>query len=106
MIVAIDFDDTIFPYDNPKDTCNKIISLVKRASKLGFIIILFAAREGERLEWAISYMKALGIAPDYVNSSPVIGGGKPYYNILLDDKAGLGQAYECLLEAINIIEKQ
>ena len=105
LIVAIDFDDTIYP-NVLKDTCKQVISLARRISKLGFTIILFTCRENEQLDWAVSLTKALGINVTYVNECPTLNSRKPYYNILLDDKAGLGQAYECLLEAVNIIEKQ
>ena len=46
----------------------------------------------------------LGIKPDYINESPIrfdCGGFKPYFNILLDDRAGLESAYNSLKTVIN-----
>lgn len=107
LIVAIDFDDTIKNY-HPNDTCNLVVELIKRVQSLGFSLILFTCRENERLDEAIKYLHSIGIYPDSVNESVIVpfeSSRKPYYNILLDDKAGLGEAYEILKEVIDIIEK-
>lgn len=104
-MIAIDFDDTILSFES-KEKCSKIIKLIKKAKKLGCTIILFTCREGESLKWAKLFLKSIGIIPDYINENPILNSRKPYYNILLDDKAGLGQAYECLNKVIEIIEKE
>lgn len=42
----------------------------------------------------IEYCKHFGIAVDYINENPeIMNTRKPYYNILLDDRAGLECAF-------------
>lgn len=107
LIIAYDFDDTIKPF-NPEDSCDVVINLIKRCQKLNFTTYLWTCREGSRLESAIGYCNNKGLYPTYINRMPgVLGadGRKPYYNILLDDKAGLDSAVEILTNVLNIIKK-
>lgn len=42
------------------------------------------------------------IEPDYVNESPLIKGTKkPFFNLLLDDRAGLEETYTLLIKVID-----
>ena len=47
-------------------------------------------------------MRLWGIEPEFVNESPIeLGdGGKPFFNILIDDKAGFTEVYN-LLHKLN-----
>ena len=51
----------------------------------------------------------MGFTPHYVNKSPVwtqsYKNGKIYYNILLDDRAGLFEAQSILSDVVSYIEK-
>ena len=112
LFIMFDFDDTVYPYSNKEDTCNKVIATLKRCNKAGFKLILFTARERENgLEFAEQYLKELGIEYLYTNCNPEgdikLGGvtRKPYCNLLLDDKAGLGHALEALIILLSEIDK-
>ena len=51
----------------------------------------------------------VGISIDYINESPPyipFTGNKVYYNILLDDRAGLRSAYEILYKAKERIKNE
>lgn len=74
---------------------------------MNFILILFTCREDEALSEAIEYCDSIGIKFDYVNHNPITQyvGRKPYYDILLDDKAALGHTCNILEEAIDEIKK-
>ena len=54
------------------------------------------------------HMLGQGIVLDSINKNPIPmpygNHGKIYYNILLDDRAGLGQAYDTLTELLKMIE--
>jgi hypothetical protein len=41
----------------------------------------------------------MGLTPDYINESPIKYDDtvKPYFNLLLDDKAGLNEAFDRLI---------
>jgi hypothetical protein len=56
------------------------------------------------------YLYDQGIKVDSVNKNPIPlpfgNDGKIYFNILLDDRAGLGQAYRTLIQVLNQIEEE
>lgn len=106
LIVAFDFDNTIFDYHNNGGDYSEVISLLKECSDLGFTMILFTSNDSPtKLEWMVEYCLHYGIRVDYINESPVMDTLKPYYNILLDDRAGLESAYNSLEDAIDTIKR-
>lgn len=98
LIIAFDFDNTVFDYHNTGDDYSGIIELLKTCSEKNMILILFTVTTNEEeLRSKINYLKNFGICPDYINESPLFKGSiKPYYNLLLDDRAGLESAIEQL----------
>ncbi len=96
LYIAFDFDNTVFDCHGVGDTYPKVEELLAKCKKAGFKLILFTANEGENLRSAIDYCERNGYAPDYINESPVMNTRKPYYNLLLDDRAGLGESYRIL----------
>lgn len=103
LFIAFDFDSTVFDYFGVGDTYPKLENLLRFLKTNGFKLILFTGAEGERLGDAVEYCKERGYAPDFVNESPVMNTRKPYYNILLDDRAGLSDAYETILATLEIL---
>jgi len=103
LFVAFDFDNTVFDYFTQGDTYPKIEDLLCFLKKKGFKLILFTGNEGSKLDDIIEYCNERGYRPDYVNESPVMKTIKPYYNILLDDRAGLNDAYQTLVLTLNIL---
>lgn len=69
-------------------------------------MVLFTVEsEKERLEEKKRYCEELGIRVDYINESPILTGAKkPYYNILLDDRAGLLEAFDNLSFVVECIK--
>lgn len=96
LYVAFDFDNTVFDYHDRGDEFPVIIDILKRAKNAGHKLILFTSNTGYALTCAVNHCVELGIRPDYVNESPVMDTVKPYYSILLDDRAGLNSAYKIL----------
>lgn len=103
LVVGFDFDNTIFDYHNNGGKYSDVISLLQECKKLGFTLCLYTAElRDEWLEWKVNYCKHFKIAPDYINESPLIPGTKkPFFSILLDDRAGLESAYVTLKEAVE-----
>lgn len=104
LVIAFDFDDTVYPFTegyNPEP----VLKALRTAKAQGHTLICFTCRSDQRVPE--SYCKVEGIEYDYFNESPinnnVTGHGKPYYNIFLDDKAGLGEALSQLEHALSII---
>lgn len=105
LFIAFDFDNTVFDCHKTGDTYPIVEKLLIEAKKLGFKLILFTANENELLQNAILYCKNRGYEPDYINESPVMNTHKPYYNLLLDDRAGLGESVKLLADLIEWIKE-
>lgn len=98
LIIGVDFDDTIFALDPQREViCNSIRKLIKEC-KVHSEICLYTVASNQDIKYKIELMKLWGIEPNYVNESSVkLGNGaKPFFNILLDDKAGLIESYNLL----------
>ena len=104
LFVAFDFDNTVFDYHKAGDTFPKVEELLIKCRRFNMKLILFTANEGEKLPEIIKYCKERGYEPDYVNESPISPTRKPYYNILLDDRAGLKSSYDALSKLLFQIE--
>ena len=104
LFIAFDFDSTIFDYHNIGQCVADVISLLKQCSDDGHKMILLTSNEDEeKLAFIRYYCKHYGIRIDYVNENPEVCKGcrKPYYNILIDDRAGINEACEVLDEVIK-----
>ena len=104
LIVAFDFDDTIEP-SKPEFPCDLVINLLQVCSKLGFVMICFTARtKNSDMQMVRDRCRQLGIKCDYVNEDADTVKSeydfehvhKIFYNIFLDDRAGLKSAYDIL----------
>lgn len=112
LIIAFDFDDTILSSE-PDFKCCTLVLLVNRCKHdINCQLILYTCRSSNRgnganLRYAIDVCKKLDIEPDFVNEHAWEDyrglNGKVFYDIFLDDKAGLGQACEILELALNRI---
>lgn len=102
IIIAVDYDDTIFDYTGSGDTSNYVFDLVLKCKELAKArVILFTCREGLALNAAIFSCKEKGLKFDSVNENlpeVVLGyvSRKPFYNVLLDDRSGLKETCEVL----------
>lgn len=104
LIVALDFDDTVFDFHSLGNNYDAVIKLVRKAKRFGFYIVLFTGSDPSCYDNQKQYLRMHGIeVEEAVNKNPIplsFGNhGKMYYNILLDDRAGLGQAC-AILEAV------
>ena len=104
----MDFDNTIRP-TKPDSSCEEVIELLKRCSKDPKIILclwsISVSQEEEQEK--LDYCESLGITIDHVNYSPFRIGRyvteKQFFNVLLDDRAGLESAYNNLKYVLNNI---
>jgi hypothetical protein len=102
IVVGVDFDDTIFPLHNNEYIAERAKSLVAILRELReyITLCLWTIADEQSLAYKVALMESWAIKPDYVNASPVNFGEarKPYFNILLDDKAGLNESIKILKE--------
>ncbi len=105
LVIAFDFDNTVYDYHQEGDTYNDIIELLRELKQLNFYLICFTANENE--EFVHDYLVDNLIPFDSINKNPPFyesKSAKIYYNALLDDRAGLLQVYEDLKRLIKIIK--
>ena len=109
LIVAVDFDDTVYPYHNKNETHERVLNVLKKCQEHNFYIVLWTASAPERFSYMKEYMKNKGIVVDSINTNPISlpfgNNGKIYYNILLDDRARLASALDTLETLLLLIDK-
>lgn len=107
LVVGVDFDNTIRPVKQDS-SCDAVVELLKRCSANPKIDLCLWTISGSdehlsnghlSLQEKVEYCKSLGIKLDYINESPYLedySGKKQFFNVLLDDRAGLESAYRNL----------
>lgn len=113
IIIGLDFDDTVFPLtqdDYVVDRCNRCVEAVrgfnaKKPELIDSIVCLYTNSDKQSLVYKKFIVeKVFRIRVDYVNESPILSGnGKPFFNILLDDKAGLNESIDRLTKLTELI---
>lgn len=108
LVIGFDFDNTIFDVHNNGGNYKDIIDALRDCKSKGWTLCLFTSELDENwLKWKINYCKHFGIEPDYVNESPILKGTKkPFFNLLLDDRAGLQSAYTILKNILNYADSK
>lgn len=108
LIVAYDYDSTVCPSQDGNESCDQVIELLQQCSKIRDIkMICFTARNPSDYNEVKKYLAEHNIRWDKVNenidSSKKIFSdhSKIFYNIFLDDRAGLVSAYETLVAFID-----
>lgn len=110
IIVAYDFDNTVYDYHSAGHDYSLVIDLIKKAHCLGCYLIVFTGNQDEQL--VRSFLKENDIPYDMINEhAPFLPSGmrrahKIYYNVLLDDAAGLKSACLYLGEFLDALEQQ
>lgn len=100
LIIAVDFDDTLSDFHNTGKKHDHVISVIKRWEKHAFIYLWTARDETRQLE-VIDFCYKNQIPFENINlGCPDVdfGSRKPFYNVLLDDRAGL-------MGVVNVLEK-
>lgn len=106
LFVAFDYDNTVFDYHSQGINYSKIIDLLIVCKSLGFTMILFTGNEGDKLDVIKKDLSSRNIPFDLINENPLMKTRKPYYNILLDDRAGLKEAYNNLKKLTDEIRNK
>lgn len=109
IIIAYDFDDTVYDYHKKDRQYNDVITLLKECGLVGAYFIVFTCCGEDDYDKIKDYLSQLDIPYDAINDNlefVKFKGRKIYYNILLDDRAGLPSAYKCLKKALKIIKQK
>lgn len=105
LVVAYDFDGTVHNYNEKTDLNDykEVIKLIREIREyINTELVVYTCSEPSRYDYIKAFLNENNIPFNYINdNSPELKeqlpkGGKMYYNILLDDRAGLKEAYEIL----------
>lgn len=109
LVVAYDFDNTVFDYHKKGHSYEMVVNLIKRLSKIkGIDLVVWTGSAKDRYEFIADYLKGKGIPFNRINENPYFFNSdspKIFYSILLDDRAGLESAYDVLIEFCEMFEE-
>lgn len=112
LIVAVDFDGTIHQYSEKEklEDIEPIVEIIKKVQDYSTIVIYTVSSE-DRFEYILNHCKKLGIRVDAINNLPAsvrdkvphkefseTNRSKLFYNIFLDNRAGLEESYKALTQ--------
>lgn len=105
IVIAVDYDDTIFPFRSAtQEFCDQVIKLLHLSKLTGAYLMIHTSSNKDRHGEIIQYCNNKGLIIDSINCNPIElpygKDGKPYANIYLDDRAGLNEALDILETAM------
>ncbi len=108
IIIAYDFDDTVYDYHKKNRLYTDIIKILQKADTIGAYFIVFTCCAEDKYDFIKDYLKVNNIPFDKINddvNNISFGGRKIYYNLFLDDRTGLLSAYNILNNTIKKMEE-
>ncbi|AHZ10082.1 hypothetical protein [Bacillus phage Hakuna] len=108
IVVAYDFDNTVYDYHQEGHDYSEVIELIHELHEAGAYLMVYTARPNTELYKVSNYLKENMIPFDSINKMPdflpFTENKKLYYNILLDDRAGLKSAVNILRTVLTVRE--
>lgn len=107
LVIGFDFDNTIFDFHGVGHEYPELIYLLQECSDLGFTMCVYTGNID--IDKVLNLCKDNSIRVDFINESPIKAVSvphKPYFSILLDDRAGLASAFVDLSVVIARIKIQ
>ena len=104
LSIGLDFDNTIYDYHKKGYKYERVVHLCKDAVELGMEVHIFSAnpdhdliqKHCDSIDLKISGINTDGVALGWTSR-------KPFYSILLDDRAGLVSAVEDLGMLVDVL---
>lgn len=97
LVVAFDFDDTVYDFHKKGFVYHDVINLLKELNKINCYLICWTGQED--IPFVKSYLIENSIPFHAINENPPFHKStsrKVYANAYLDDRAGLKQVYDDL----------
>lgn len=103
LIIAYDFDDTVKPYWCAG--CTMVQSILRRIRDNinAYFIVYTCNKDHEKI---VDFLNKNDIPYDSINENAPFApdiSGKLFYNVFLDDKAGLGEVVNTLDQFLNLV---
>ena len=108
LIIAFDFDYTVHNYREEDNFAYDVVMQLLRDWRPYAHFIVFTASPEERYPYIKNYLKENNIPYDKINEDILERNytRKIYYNVFLDDRAGLGETVEILTEILEEIKEK
>lgn len=107
IIIAFDFDYTVHNFRDEDYTYEQVSEMLRKWQPYAKLVV-FSASQEERYPYIADYLNQNILIDSIKRNVVLIEKRKPtrklYYNILLDDRAGLGSAYAALDMLYNRLE--
>jgi hypothetical protein len=107
IVVAYDFDNTVFDFHKKGKTYEQVMQLIRDLKDANCYMICFTAATDKK--FMLQYLSDNNIPFDAINENPPFfkcDERKIYYNAYLDDRAGLLQVYSELTLLLKIINNK
>src|SRR5215831_2428794 len=107
LCVGFDFDSTVHDYHKKGATYNMVIQLLRELKEIGCTLICWTAYPTH--DYVITFLDEHNIPFDGVNINGIElpwESRKPFFNALLDDRAGLLQVYTELNEPVKTVKRE
>ena len=104
LVIAYDFDDTVFDFHKKGRTYDKLIELLRKLKEKNCFLICWTGQAD--LTFVANYLNENNIPFDAINENPPFykaENRKEYANAYLDDRAGLAQVYNELNNVLKHI---
>jgi len=112
LIVAVDFDDTLYDFHKDGSSYNQVKQLVRDLKSIGCYIIIWTGNRDLKL--ISNYLTEHFVPFDSINDPDTIRGKvlgenhprKIYANVYIDDRAGLKQVYDDLSKLVSNVKSK
>lgn len=107
IVVAYDFDNTVYDFHQKGEIYDEVIKLLQDLKSIGCWLTVWTANEDS--QFVAQYLHMMQIPFDGINENPPFfksEARKIYYNVLLDDRAGLAQVFQELSLLVTLIKNQ
>ncbi len=104
LVVAFDFDNTVFDYHQSGLDCSEIVDLLQKLKSINCFLIVWTANEDT--DFVKDFCQKQRIPFDSINENPPFfksTSRKIYYNELLDDRARLRESFDRLTKLYSHI---
>jgi hypothetical protein len=105
LVVAFDFDDTVYDFHKRGGAYNDVINLLRELKAINCYLICWTGQED--CEFVTAYLKEKNIPVDALNENPPFyksTSRKVYANAYLDDRAGLKQVFDELKSLVLTVK--
>lgn len=107
LCIGFDFDGTVHDYHGTGATYHMVIQLLRDLKEIGCTLVCWTAYKDHA--YVMKFLEANNIPFDGINTDGVKlpwETRKPFFNAILDDRGGLIQVYNDLVEVVKTVKRE